>query len=399
MSVRALLVLVSLAGSVVAADVQTLSGKKLTGEIVGLDKHALILKSSDGEIRHPVSDVLLITLATGNQPPPGPFADIELVDGSVLHCTKLALKPQAVEVTVAPDMALTLPYSAISTICVDAHDPKLKAEFQQFAGKRGRFDIVAIRSEGRLNALEGTFGSGIATGDGIEFTLAGSEQRTTPKLNRIAGLVFISKPNTAAPARICKVIDGDRNVLAAADLLWNDKGLTVTTVSGIKVDFPDATKLSRLDFSQGKLSYLSDLDPVRAEVNLGIEDGENFAQFVRYRRDKNLENGPMRLDGTSYAKGLSLHAGAVLVYDLAGDYSSFRAVLGVDESVQTESQVEVVIEGNGRELFRGKIGRRDSPKPLALDVKGVQQLRIDVRSVGLVELGGEVSLADAKVSK
>ena len=39
-------------------------------------------------------------------------------------------------------------------------------------------------------------------------------------------------------------------------------------------------------------------------------------------------------------------------------------ILGVDESVQTESRVEVVIEGNGRELFRGTLGRRDPPKPL-----------------------------------
>jgi hypothetical protein len=32
-------------------------------------------------------------------------------------------------------------------------------------------------------------------------------------------------------------------------------------------------------------------------------------------------------------------------------------------------------------------------------VKGVQQLRIEVRSTALTELGGELSLADAKVSK
>jgi hypothetical protein len=87
------------------------------------------------------------------------------------------------------------------------------------------------------------------------------------------------------------------------------------------------------------------------------------------------------------------------VYDLGGEYATLRAVVGVDESVQTESAVEVVVEGSGREIYRGTIGRRDPPKQLNLDVKGVQQLRIEVRSTGLLELGGEVSLADAKVSK
>ena len=61
--------------------------------------------------------------------------------------------------------------------------------------------------------------------------------------------------------------------------------------------------------------------------------------------------------------------------------------------------VAILIDGDGRELYKGAISRRDPPKPINLDVNGVQQLRIEVRSTGLLELGGEVNLADAKVSK
>src|SRR5205823_2497599 len=147
------------------------------------------------------------------------------------------------------------------------------------------------------------------------------------------------------------VADLARNLLVAANIAWNENEIAVTTVSGLKIVYPNATRLARLDFSQGKLTYLSDLDPARADTTLSTEDNGNFGQFVRFRRDKNLDNGPLRIEGVAHAKGLSLHAGTSLVYELGGDYALLKGILGVDESVQTESRVEVVIEGNGRQLY------------------------------------------------
>ena len=145
------------------------------------------------------------------------------------------------------------------------------------------------------------------------------------RLAKIAGLVFVTKPdpNAATPFARSWTLHG--NTLVAATVDWSAHGLTISTVSGLKVSYPNVTQVARLDFSQGKLTYLSDLDPSRAETTLSTEDNDKFAQFVRYRRDKNLENGPLRLDGTAYAKGLALHAGSALVYEFGGEYAAFRA--------------------------------------------------------------------------
>ena len=89
----------------------------------------------------------------------------------------------------------------------------------------------------------------------------------------------------------------------------------------------------------------------------------------------------------------------MLTYDIGGDYKDLRATIGVDESVETESRVEVVIEGDARELFRGEISRKDSPRTVAVDVRGVKDLRISVRATGLLDFGAQAILADAKVSK
>src|SRR5262245_43644995 len=53
------------------ADLQTLSGKKLTGDLVGLDRQTVILRAADGiETRQPVADVLLIDLGGPAPTPP-----------------------------------------------------------------------------------------------------------------------------------------------------------------------------------------------------------------------------------------------------------------------------------------------------------------------------------------
>lgn len=399
MTCRWMCALVLLTAGAAPAEIQTLSGKKLTGEPVGVDKQALILKTADGEVRHPLADVLQIDLAATDAPPTGPWVEVELTDGSVLNCSKVEFRAKSLAVVLTSGIPVEAPYTAIASICRDAHDPRIRAEFRQLAARRAQADMVAVRSEGRLNALEGTLAAGLASGDGLEFTVPGSEQKSNPKLAKVAGFVFVNRVDPNAAPAVCRVTDSGRSTIAASAVNWDDRGIELATPTGLKWRYPSASSVSRLDFSRGKLVWLSDLTPSRADVSISTEDNGNFGKFVRYRADKNLENGPLRMEGAQYAKGLGLHAGTLLAYDLGGEFNQFRAVVGVDESAQSESPVELVITGDGREMFRGAMSRRNPARSLALDVRGVQQLRIEVRPAGLLELGGELNLADAKVSK
>src|SRR6478672_2253171 len=173
------------------ADVQTLSGKKITGDMVGLDKQAIVLKTSSGEIRHPLSDVLQIELPAPEVAPKGGWFDVELTDGSVLHCSQVLLKGKSAELLLVPDVPLTVPLSAVFSILRDAHDPAVKALWQKFLPTRGRLDTVVIASGDKFDGLGGTFGDGTPTGDGIEFTLSGNGEKLTPRLSKVAGLVFV----------------------------------------------------------------------------------------------------------------------------------------------------------------------------------------------------------------
>lgn len=381
-----------------AADVQTLAGKKFSGDLVSIDRQAIVLRSASGELaKIPVGETLAIETLPNETPPRGAHTAVELTDGTVLLCSQVSVNGNVFELTVLPDLKVKVPTTAVFTILRDAHDPKVRHDWQNFLSKRGQLDMVVVRSDDKLNGLEGAFGAG--TGESIDFTPNSTGQKRSIRLNRAQGLIFVQKPNPEAPAPLCRITDGAGNLLVAADVVLNDSGLTITTVSGAKVQMADAKRLAKLDFSKGKLAYLSELTPSRESVTLATEDDDQYARFVRYRKDLNLENGQLRLRGKAYARGITMHAGTQLTYAIGGDYKELRAVLGVDDGVETQEPVEVVIEGDARELYRGQISRKDEPKPLAVDIRGVRDLRISVRAKGLLDFGAQAALADAKVSK
>ena len=75
--------------------------------------------------------------------------------------------------------------------------------------------------------------------------------------------------------------------------------------------------------------------------------------------NRNVENGPLRVDGTTYSTGLGLNAQCTLVYDLpAGhNYKTFRALCGYDSSCDTDNTstsgttMEFIVYVTKNELF------------------------------------------------
>jgi hypothetical protein len=162
----------------------------------------------------------------------------------------------------------------------------------------------------------------------------------------------------------------------------------------VTVEYPALSGLVKLDFSKGKLAFLSDLDPIIVTP----KEMPPREWIDRYGRDRDLDRQPIRLREKAYEKGLTLHAPQELVYDIGGDYKEFRAVLGVVDGVR-ESQVQLTVEGDGKVLFQAVVRREDEPRPVALDVRGVRKLRLRLEAHDRLFFGQQMSLADAKVSK
>jgi hypothetical protein len=381
-----------------AVEVRTLTGQTIKGNLESASDKELVI-SGNG----PVAVAQIVDLVfSANQPQASDkYIDVELSDGSLLHCSQFTLKSSKVELKLVQGVEIKdLPLAAVSYVLNDAQDAKNREEWQKLLSKRGKGDLLAIKAaDGVVNPLEGTLGEGDAQGDTIGFeTSTGKKAR--PRLDRIHGMAFLRQPNSDVAPTLCKAQDLSRDLLMVAKLTMSEQGYGLTTVAGAKAEFPFKS-FTRWDFSKGKLTYLSDLEPKTTETS-------NVERVEHYRRDKNLDGEPIQLpqkneDGVlalrMFAKGLSMHAYTELQYDIGGEYKEFKAILGVDPKVQGDSHVKVTIEGDGKELLTVEINRKDEPRPITLDVKNVKQLRIVVASAGLLDLGNHVCLADAKVSK
>jgi len=400
---RAFVVLSLCASAGLAADLKLLSKDKPTpGELVSIDDKTLVLKGSDGQlVKVPLPDVLQLDLQPMPGSGPASYMQVELTDGTRLNCKSeggVTIDGKEVQLTVVPDIKMNVPLTGISYILKDAHDPTVR-EHQDwkdcFKGRRTN-DLLVASAQKRLNAIPGTFEKG--KGTAIEFAPASGGDTRSIDLTRpaIQGCIFANKPDPNTPVTLCKLLDVNLNLIMVAKLTLKEGGdLEVTTVSGAVLKYAP-NLVAQLDWSKGKRTFLSDLE---ATV---LEEPSSDDRFERYRKDKNLDEGPIQLGGQRYVKGLAIPATTILLYKIGGEYKEFSAVAGIDEIVSNNSEVALTIEADGKEIYAEKFirGDKDSKRrPVKLNIKDVQELKITVRPLGLLDLGQQLDLGDALISK
>src|SRR5262249_18988732 len=171
-----------------------------------------------------------------------------------------------------------------------------------------------------------------------------------------------------APVTLCKFLDTTQNLLMVAKLEAKEGGdFVVTTVAGAKLQYK-RDLVVKLDYSRGKLTYLSDLD-----ATILNELSDDFVDH-RYVRDKTRDGNQLQLGGATFNKGLFLPVTTKLEYAIGGDYNEFTAQIGVDERVPGKVHVKLVIQGDGKVLFpaandSGEFKRGDKPRQIKLNVK------------------------------
>src|SRR5262249_24119870 len=145
---------------------------------------------------------------------------------------------------------------------------------------------------------------------------------------KVQGIIFLREADPNMTPAVCKLLDTARNEVMAATVAKSKDGVAIVTPAGAKIDYPRKL-IARLDYSKGKLTFLSDMEP--SEIVETCTEGQDSVQH--YHRDNNLDGGPVRVGPTSFGKGLSLHAHTELEYDLKGEYREFKGYLGIEETI------------------------------------------------------------------
>src|SRR5262245_36832008 len=146
---RVLVALLIGASLALGAELRTLSGKVLTGELVSLTDKQVVLGGKNGRSTTPISELLLIDLHHESALPSGKYTDVELSDGCLFHCSHLTFKGKEVELKLAgSEQKFKAPLGAVSYLLNNAEDPAIRQEWQKLLAKRRNQDILAINREG-----------------------------------------------------------------------------------------------------------------------------------------------------------------------------------------------------------------------------------------------------------
>ncbi len=398
---RTLLALLACASVGVGAELRTLKGEVQKGEVKSITAKEVVFTADGKDVTTPVEQVLQIDYGQpGKLPTDAKWTDVELTDGTLLHCSAFALKGKQVELKLLAGPEVKLPLAAVANVLNDAQVERHRKEWTARVAKKRRFDAVAqlLKSEtspdGVLNTIEGTLGEGDEEGKTISFT-RGNGRKIPVSLEKVHGLIFQRELDPKAPSVVCKAHDTLQDVVYASNVVSTPAGVTLTTPSGAKIEYKKDL-LAQLDYSKGKLEFLSRMEPAKV-VETSTED-----QVYHYQRNTNLDRtGPLRIDGETFTNGLAIHSHTELEYDLRGEFREFKAVVGIDDNVGGHpGPVVLRIEGDGKELFSRTLSRKEKAKErVTLNIKDVQRLRVVVASGELLDLGKHIDLADAQVSK
>jgi hypothetical protein len=399
-ALRALPLLVLCASLTAAAELRTLKGELLKGDLVSVSDKEVVISVGGKPTPVPLASILAVDLgAPGKLPTDNRVIDVELTDGSVLHCSAFKVKGNQASFTVLlTGQEVTIPLAGIANVLNDSQIEKNRKDWDDRITKKRRRDVVAVVNKEVVNPLEGTLGEGTGdTGEQILFTpIVGDMKERAVTIAAVRGLIFQRAPNPLAAAVVFKLSDSQGNQVRVASATTEGTNLMVTTPAGAKLTFSFG-QLARLDYSSEKLKYLSDMKPLRQVTESA--SGERFVHFIK---DKNLNGGELRLKGVVYPKGLAMFTYTELEYNLGGDFELFRAVVGFDDEVKgADGPIQLRIEGDGAELLSLTLSREDKVKsqPISLNVKDVNKLRIVVSDPSKTDVGKHLDLADAKISK
>ena len=386
-----------------SVQVMTLAGEQRQGTLESLTSDAVTVNEGSKPVSIPLSDVLSVQAT--NQPintAAELSIEITLVDSTRLRVKSFVTSGSSAT-AVHPELGeLRIPVTSIANVRLVAADPKIDGEWKQLVERPLKKDAVAVRKGDVLDHLDGVIGA--LTETNMQFQLDGDD--IVVKREKIFGLVFSKRESTVKKAIAqFQLTSGDRlavKQIARAESRWKAK-----LVSGLDLDI-DEKLFHALDFSLGKVAYLSDMEPRNVKLTPYFDIPISFSS-IEYRRDKNFDGGRITLGEKAFVKGLAIHSHTQMKYRLGGDFRRFQAVMGIGDEVPY-GDVDVTIKGDGKQLFKAVVKaieqddkgivKRLPPQALDLDVGGVVEIELVVGygSDGR-DIGDRLYLGNARFTK
>ncbi|WP_028595063.1 NPCBM/NEW2 domain-containing protein [Paenibacillus assamensis] len=136
--------------------------------------------------------------------------------------------------------------------------------------------------------------------------------------------------------------------------------------------FASASEIKIFEAPPPVTTYLSDINWFSATIGWGT-----------IQKDRSVDGNTLKLNNKTYTKGLGTHANSEIVYKLNGQYTSFAALVGVDNEVGTVGSVEFQVVVDNQVVFTsGKMHNTTEAKEVNVNLSGKNELKLIVTDGG-----------------
>lgn len=235
--------------------------------------------------------------------------------------------------------------------------------------------------DGNILTLNGTtYEKGIGThaNSTIIYNLSG-------KYSKFTASVGIDDEVSSNGTVCFKVLgDNDRELFSSGPMNGSSPtqyiNINIKDVNQLKLvvtDCGDGITNDHADWANAKLwwtqTYLSDLTWTSATTGYGT-----------IQKDKSIDGHTISLKGRNYTKGIGTHANSQITYNLGGQYSKFKATVGIDEEVGSYGTVSFQVLGDDTNVLYDSKSMNSSsiPQDIDVSVKGFNKLTLKVLDGG-----------------
>lgn len=256
------------------------------------------------------------------------------------------------------------------------------------AQRRAGEDVLVTRSRSGSRTMRGRLVS-LGVDHGV-FTMGGRER--TFKFDRVFGVVLATgTARTQSYPVMLHLADGSQ--LAGVVRSATTKSLILDTSLGFEAAIP-LDRIVAVYARSDRVVYVSDLVPLEQTI------AGRLHKPWQVRTDSAVTGVPLTIRGQVFKKGLGVHSYTALVYDLAGQYESLAAVIGVDDAAGAPGTVVFRVLGDGERLFdSGLVTRQDQIRKITVDVSGVRKMTLEVDYGDALDLSDYADWADVRLIK
>lgn len=396
MNVISMLLLSASFAAAPEVQVRTLAGQSVAGTLKELSAQRVVLATGEGEQTLATKDLLGVSLAGSSTAAAArPRAWISFVDGTRLAGLEYTAAKGQAAFQLTDGVVLKMATSAIESVRLKEQNERIAQQWADIAGMKRAADVIVVRREEAIDFLEGVLGD--VTAETVQFKLEGDQVNV--KRPRVEGFLYFHAKETAElPSAVCEVHTRDGSRIPATSVALRGSNLAIVTRGGSELVLPLET-IRELDFSAGKLRYLSDLDweSVERQSYLSASDARGD-RLYEPRKDSSFL-GPLRLGNKTYAKGLAIKSRTKLVYRLPGKFSRLVGTAGINALLAPGGNVLLTIRGDDKQqpLWEAAISGAEPPQEFSVDLTGARRLTIEVDFGAGGDTGDHLNLCDARL--